>query len=194
MRTLKTAAALSLLLGATGATGAMYRHNPAAPKTTGVPSATDKAAAQAAHMTPEQVIAKIHAINQMEIEAGKLAQRKSKDSEIIRYSKLLVRDHKLSDSKLDSFARDEGLAVGAYKPDEGDKAAMMKLERAAAGPDFDRAFADMMKMGHDKADASLTAARTAATNMRLRAFIDKILPVIRQHQKLAAELQGKRLG
>lgn len=191
MRTLKTAAALALLLGLTGAA---YQRNPAAPRTTGAPSATDKAAAQAAHMTPEQVVAKIHAINLMEIEAGKLALRKSKDSEIIRYSKLLVRDHKLADSKLGKFARKEGLAVGAHRPDADDEAAMRKLERAAAGPEFDRAFADAMKMGHDKADAALTAARTGATNMRLRAFIDKVLPVIRQHQKLAAELQGKRLG
>jgi predicted outer membrane protein len=128
------------------------------------------------------------------MEAGTLALRKSKDSEIIRYSKLLVRDHELCDSKLRAFARKEGLAVGAAKRDPDDTAALGRLESAAPGPEFDRAFADMMKMGHDKADAALTAARGSATNMRLRAFIDKVLPVIRQHRKLAAELQGKRLG
>jgi putative membrane protein len=191
MRTLKTAAALALLLAATGAA---YRQTPAAPRTATAPSAADKAAARAAHMTPEQVIAEIHAINRTEIEAGTLALRKSKDSEIIRYSKLLVRDHELCDSKLRAFARKEGLAVGAAKRDPDDTAALGRLESAAPGPEFDRAFADMMKMGHDKADAALTAARGSATNMRLRAFIDKVLPVIRQHRKLAAELQGKRLG
>src|SRR5215468_4437651 len=45
----------------------------------------------------QQILSKMHQVNQMEIDIGKLAEQKSQDPEVQRYGRRLVRDHEMGD-------------------------------------------------------------------------------------------------
>ena len=192
MKILKTAAALPLLIGLLGA-AQHPASNPAAPRNGAGVSTADKAAAKAAHLTPEELVAKIHALDAMEIRMGRLAQKKSRDPDVRRFGLLLERDHKVSDSKLQEFARQTGIPMGVYKPDADDRA-MEKQLSSLDGSAFDAAFVEHMKMGHEKAVKALSAARLSTTNPKLSDFVGRLLPILTQHDRLAGKLQGKKLG
>src|SRR5215213_1268077 len=66
----------------------------------------DKAAADATSgPDPADVLSKLHHANQMEIEAGKLAQEKGSSKAVKAYGKTLVRDHSAADKKVLATAK-----------------------------------------------------------------------------------------
>jgi putative membrane protein len=70
------------------------------------------------------------------------------------------------------------------------KATLEKL-RGLKGPEFDREFANVMVKDHQKAIEKLTTARTRVSgDSELTAFIDKQLPVLKQHLSMAEKLQS----
>jgi putative membrane protein len=70
------------------------------------------------------------------------------------------------------------------------KATLDKL-RGLKGAEFDREFANAMVQDHQKAIDKLTNARTRISgNAELTAFIDKLLPVLKQHLAMAEKLQS----
>jgi putative membrane protein len=152
------------------------------------------AAVNGARMTMPQVAAQLHSIDMMEIRAGELAVTKSKDSETLRFARLLMRDHKLADTQLRKFARAHDVSLAGAVPDEDAVTMMKELEAAPAGPDFDRAFAESMKKEHDQALALLTSARRSSTDARLSRLLDEVTPLFQQHESLAAKLNMRRQG
>lgn len=153
----------------------------------------DRAAAKAQHLQPDQIVAKLHAINRLEIDMGRLARDKGASAEIRRFGALLERDHSAADKKVASLAKRLGVTEGQTKPDAADRKMVADLSKMS-GADFDRAFVDHMKLGHDKALRVLGAASQPTNDKRLNDLIGRLMPIITQHDELAGKLQGKRLG
>ena len=59
-----------------------------------------------------------------------------------------------------------------------------------SGKDFDRAFAQMMVNGHREAIEMVKTARADA-KPEMKAFLDKLLPVLQKHEDMANAILNK---
>ncbi|HEY0250724.1 MAG TPA: DUF4142 domain-containing protein, partial [Kofleriaceae bacterium] len=86
-----------------------------------------------------QVVAHQHAVNQTEIDMGKLAQANGGSAGVKKYGGTLVKDHTSADQKLTVLAKGKGLAAipsdttqtEADKKDMADMTAKLKAEKGA---------------------------------------------------------------
>lgn len=140
-------------------------------------------------MSAERLVSKIHQTNQMEIQLGRLAQRKGSTGSVKRYGLLLERDHRLGDKDAMNVAADENLRVEALPMSAEDRAAMAKLQ-ALDGRAFDAAFLKAMDEGHKKAIALLDTAQDRTGDPRVDRLVGRLLPILRQHRELSQHLQG----
>jgi putative membrane protein len=167
-------AALGLLLGALGAAPKD------APLVVRVP-------------TPDQLVSKIHAVDQMEMDAGRLAQKKGSTEGVRRYGLVLQRDHALADRRVMGLARAQGLRVAAVPPTAEEEAAMTRLHHLT-GPAFDEAFLQTMIAGHERVLGLLREARQDTPDVRLGALIARLIPILEQHDQLAGGLSDTLHG
>jgi len=138
--------------------------------------------------------AHVHAVNQMEIDMGNLAQ-KNGSTAVKKYGETLVKDHKSADKDLAALAKKEGLANIPNDIAEADvadhKAGMdaMTHLKTLKGVDFDKEFLPAMIDGHTKEVAKLDTAITATTDTAFSALLTKIKPVVQKHADDAKTLQ-----
>ncbi len=140
------------------------------------------------------IVAHQHAVNQEEIEMGKLAQASSTNAGVKKYGATLVKDHTAGDKDLTAFAKAKGLVsipadpslTDAQKKDKADMAAKLK---GMKGADFDKMFLDMMATGHDTEIARITADTAQATDKNLVTILTKTKPVLQTHSDTAHGLQ-----
>jgi putative membrane protein len=151
--------------------------------TAAAPPATPEPAPDAS-----MVLTRLHQINMAEVKAGELARRKGSTPRVRRYGDLLARDHAFADRRLLALAQDRGIAVAAAEPREKDKAAARALE-TASGPEFDKRFTDAMHAGHAEAITALESVGSG--DRKLDRLVEKLLPVLRQHLRLAHDLGGR---
>jgi putative membrane protein len=142
-----------------------------------------------------QVIAHVHHVNQMEIDAGKMAQKQGSTQAIKSYGEMLVKDHQQNDRDLTSFAKKHGQAIPMEKAtNEADKKDMQDTKDAMnklgkmKGADFDREFLRMMVDGHDKELAKIDSEAAEVTNNDLQTMLKDMKPVLQRHADQAREL------
>jgi hypothetical protein len=78
------------------------------------------------------------------------------------------------------------MAMGDVPPEH--QALRQKLEKMN-GAAFDRAYVDEMVKSHEKGVAEFERAAQSTTNTQLRGFVEKTLPVLRQHLEMAQQLR-----
>lgn len=149
----------------------------------------ENAAAAGAPITPQQIVDAIHSINLLEIQVGQLAQDKAPDADVRRYGLLLERDHRFGDTRLLKLAAAQSIPVQALAPQPADQRTLRRLNEDT-GAAFDQDFLKAMKTGHDQAIATLETAQRQTQDAALARLIRKILPILRQHDQLAADLQS----
>lgn len=142
-----------------------------------------------------QVIAHVHHVNQMEIDAGKMAQKKGSTQAIKSYGEMLVKDHQQNDRDLTSLTKKHGQAIPMEKAtNETDKQAMQDQKDAMnklgklKGADFDREFLRMMVDGHDKELAKIDTEVGEVNNDDLQTLLKDMKPVLQRHADQAREL------
>jgi putative membrane protein len=136
-----------------------------------------------------QLATQIHMVNQMEVRAGLLAKSRGGTPQIKRYGDRLVKDHQLADRLLLNVAHREGFTV-ANQPVH----AMTGMEalQKAHGPDFDSQFLTLMQQGHTKTIAELTEAeKQLPPDSELKGLVAKLIPILKQHDELAMNLEKK---
>jgi putative membrane protein len=141
-----------------------------------------------------RVVAKLHHINQMEIDAGKLAQDKGQSKKVRDFGGRLVRDHQAADKKVMSYADKKGIDANAMPPAGTDQEAKdqekMDRLRNLSGAQFDREFATMMAEGHQKAIEMVQAAQGRVNDPALRTMLTQLLPTLQKHHDIAESLAG----
>jgi len=147
-------------------------------------------------LTDDQVLRKIHHINQEEIQAGQLAQQKGTTRDVKDYGAVLVRDHTKGDQDVKALASKMNVDLEAMKNDarhqEKQQVMQNKMDQLQkmSGKDFDRAFAQMMVNGHREAIEMVKTARADA-KPEMKAFLDKLLPVLQKHEDMANDILNK---
>jgi len=147
-------------------------------------------------LTDEQVLRKIHHINLEEIQAGQLAQKKGTTRDVKDYGAVLVRDHTKGDQDVKALASKMNVDLEATKNDarhqEKQQVMQNKMDQLQklSGKEFDRAFAQMMVNGHREAIEMVKTARADA-KPEMKAFLDKLLPVLQRHEDMANDILNK---
>jgi putative membrane protein len=143
-----------------------------------------------------QILAHMHHVNQMEIDLGKLAQKKATTQAIKAFGTSLVTDHTNMDKDLLSFAKKHDTKVPMEKAvTEAEKAEMKETQaavaklRAAKASEFDRQYLMLMVDGHEKELAKVDTNKSLATNADLRQMLDDAKPMLQRHADQARDLQ-----
>jgi len=166
-------------------------------------SATDKTADRTKTAGKEKLaetdlqnLAHFHHVNQLEIDAGKMAQKQGSTQAVKAYGQMLVRDHQSADKDLMSFAKKHGITIPMDKPkdeaaqkDQKDEKEAMAHLKTLKGSEFDTAFLQQMVQDHEKALAQIDTAIGAAQNQDLATIFKDIKPALQKHADQARDLQ-----
>jgi putative membrane protein len=143
-----------------------------------------QAGAPTPHQLDAQLLEKLHEANQLEIAAGKLAQKQTPTPGIQKFGAQLIEDHTAADKEVVAVAKQEGVALHP-----ADQAPLASL-RGLKGAKFDSAFAVMMTKDHKSAVQMVEAAQSEQHDAPVRALIAKTLPVLQKHLHHAEQLEN----
>lgn len=130
-----------------------------------------------------EVLAKLHATSQKQIEMAKLAERHGKSKDVAAYAKELMKDHTAADKKVIALARNENLQMpGTATLDKDERLA---LEKSA---NFDAHFVQAVRDDHKKIVHDLSVVRDNTYDEKLKALIIELLPMLKEHEATAQKL------
>lgn len=143
-----------------------------------------------------QVMAHYHALNQMEIDLAKTAEKKTKNDSVKTFAQTMVKDHGDNDKQLLSLAKKTGQRIPIEKPATDvekqakaeDKAMATKL-KTLKGADFDREYIRMMVQGHDNELANIDSKIAEVENAELADALKATKPVLQKHADDARDVQ-----
>jgi putative membrane protein len=139
-----------------------------------------------------EIIAYMEAINNSEINAGKLAKDKKVDDDVMKFADMMIDQHgenlnQVTDlsTKL-NIAPDETIAVKNFKKnDDKDLEKLSKLDDAK----FQKAYIHAMIKGHMQADKMLTHFIKEVQNSDLKDYLVNTKTAVEQHLADAKELK-----
>ncbi|HTR51580.1 MAG TPA: DUF4142 domain-containing protein [Kofleriaceae bacterium] len=143
-----------------------------------------------------QTLAHIHRVNQLEIEMGRLAEKKGTTPGIKAYGGMIVRDHTANDRDALALAKRHGQAIPKeIATNESDRAQMKDDDemvdklKSENGADFDRDFLAAAVTGHERELARSDTAIGQAQAVDLQTFLKDMKPVLQHHLDAARDLQ-----
>jgi len=143
--------------------------------------------------TPGELVGTLHRVNQVEIEAGKMAERRGGTQAMKDYGATLRHDHATADERLRRYADEHHLNLDTTPPvGIGSELAQTRGElenlENLGGASFDREFAELMAWDHQKAIIMVDRARRQTRDPQLKAMLDEVEPNLREHAQIAANL------
>ena len=159
----------------------------------GASAAGAPGSAAAPVFTPAELVGTLHRLNQMEIEAGQMAQRRGRTEAMKHYGATLQHDHATADEHLKAYARAHHLDLDTAPPlGIGTELSQARHEldnlQDLGGASFDREFAELMVQDHDKAIQMVDHASKQVTDPRLKAMLGEVEPNLREHKQIAQNL------
>lgn len=149
--------------------------------------------ASASTESPQAVLSAIHTDNQLEIQAGQLAQQKGASEQVRQLGKQLSDDHNSADNKVEALAKKKGLDLSKESPDrEATRHAAEENKEIAklqslSGAAFDKAFLSAMAKGHKETIEQLDKAKTSVQDKDVQQLIDDLMPTLHKHESAAAQ-------
>jgi putative membrane protein len=142
--------------------------------------------------TSATILEQIHLADLKEIAIGKIAEGKASSDEVRAYADQLVKDHTSADQMVIETAQQKGahLHEPSRRAGNREKLAEQKLS-SANGAQFDRLFLEQTSADHKRLIRELKQEREDASDDDVEALIDKIMPILQQHQDLAQILMKK---
>jgi putative membrane protein len=123
-----------------------------------------------------------------EIEAGKLALKRSMNAEVKSAAQMIIDDHTAADAKLKTLVS-AGKAPGPLPTalDERRKGMLDNLQGASA-KDFDDRYLDQQTMAHHEALLAFNGYAKAGDNADLKAFAAETAPKLEHHAEMVTKL------
>lgn len=123
----------------------------------------------------------------MEVELGKVAQKRALDQQVKDYGKMMEKDHSDASDKLKTAVQGLGLTIPATMDKEHqDKITDLNKK---TGKDFDKEYIDKMVQDHKEDVDDFEEAQKSLPSGELKTWVDNTLPVLRQHLIQAETLQ-----
>ena len=118
-----------------------------------------------------------------EVKLGKLALEKGTSPTVKEFAQKMVDDHSKANDELKKVAANKNMELPT-EIDSDHKKTYDKLAKLS-GADFDKAYMDEMVKDHDKDVAEFQTESKAAKDRDVRNLTNKLLPTLKNHQKMA---------
>jgi predicted outer membrane protein len=150
--------------------------------------------------------------NRMQIQAAELAKQKAQSAQVERFADRLWRDHRLAEHKIERLAKRLGINLHAPvqmkemtnqagqesgKAPAGEQqqpgqimAEMISKLKSASGPQFDKAYVAAMAESQQQILHALQGLNKKLDKRQVTGLIDKLIPIVKQHEALARHLQS----
>ena len=142
--------------------------------------------------SPQQILQKLHMANQKEISMGRLAEQNGTEK-VKDYAQTLERDHQDADQKVMDLAKRKGFSL-SDTPKSADTQQKMRdhADRLSGlkGAEFDRAFTNMMAMGHRHLLQMAQGWTSNCKDQDVCSLLNTLLPKLQQHAQTAERLRG----
>jgi putative membrane protein len=146
------------------------------------------AMAQGLSAEEQQFIKKAAAGGLAEVKLSELADKRASDPKVKVFATQMVTDHTQANNELKPIAESNKIPVPTKLA--GENEATYKHLEKLSGAKFDAAYIKVMVSDHDKTVSAFEEASSKVKDPTLKAFIDKTLPVLRQHQQHIHEIQN----
>jgi putative membrane protein len=124
-----------------------------------------------------------------EVQLGNVAVRRAESPDVKQFGQRMVDDHSKANDELKQLAEEKGVAL-PKDVDAKHKADMDRMSKLS-GAEFDRAYMRHMVNDHNE-DVALFEREARQTNdPDLKAWIEKTLPVLKDHQQTAVATASK---
>ena len=137
----------------------------------------------------QQFVKKAAAGGLAEVKLSELADDRASDQKVKDFAVQMVTDHTQANNELKPIAESNKIPVPTKLNSESE-VAYKRLEKLS-GSKFDAAYIKVMVSDHDKTVSAFEDASSKVKNPDLKAFIDKTLPVLRQHQDHIHEIASQ---
>jgi putative membrane protein len=125
-----------------------------------------------------------------EVELGKVAEKNGQKENVKSFGSHMVKDHGKANDDLKSVAGKMNVTL----PDKVSAKHQAKIDKMSkmSGDAFDAAYVKGMVEDHTTTVADFEKASGTVKNADLKKFIDDTLPVIKEHLKMAKEMQSAK--
>ena len=144
-----------------------------------VPLVNLKAAALSAE--GQEFVKKAAAGGTAEVKLSELANSRASAANVKEFAKQMVVDHTKANDELKVIAESDKIAWPTKL--EGESETAYKELSKLSGAKFDAEYVKVMVGDHDKTVRAFEEASAKVKNPALKSFIEKTLPVLRQHQQ-----------
>jgi putative membrane protein len=127
--------------------------------------------------------------NRFEIEEAQLALAQGSDPGLKDFARTMIMDHGAALKDLETAARMAGVTVPDRKFDEAHQVTISAISRKK-GTDFDQQYRADQRQAHGEAIALLVAYQQSGRSEQLRAWVIKMLPVVRKHREAIGVLNA----
>jgi len=147
-----------------------------------------------AKLTDPQIAAIVVTANSVDVTAGQLATKSTKNKEVKKFAEQMVNDHTSVNksavelvTKLNVKPEENDTSRGLQKGGDENIANLKKLK----GKAFDKAYVDQEVAYHETVLGAIdTALIPSATNTELKALLEKVRPAIAAHLEHAKHIQS----
>ncbi len=157
-----------------------------------VPTTTktaDTSAPDSINEVERRLLQEVSEANLAERQLGNIATQRAANQDVVTFAQRMVEDHGAANEELMKLAAEKGVVMPtALEPSH------QKLrERLArlSGSAFDRAFMDAMVTDHNKTVRTLDRLARTAQDEDVRAYAERTLNVIREHQAHAKDIRAR---
>jgi predicted outer membrane protein len=126
---------------------------------------------------------KIRQAGLWEIPSGTMAQTKSSNQKVKEVGRILAADHQKLDEQVRALASQLGVVLPS-QPNPNQQAWLAEEEAAPAGAQFDRVFANRLRLAHGQVFTSIAQIRSGTRNDQIRAFAEVGNAFVLKHMKL----------
>ena len=128
----------------------------------------------------------------LEIELGKVAQKKATTKDSRDFGAQMIADHTKAGNELKAIAGKKNITPPTAMLPEHQE--VYDRVSKLSGKEFDTEYVNAMVMDHEKTVALFTKGSTEPEDADIKAFAAKTLPVIQMHTNMAKAMQGKMNG
>jgi putative membrane protein len=127
--------------------------------------------------------------NLSEVELGRLAQRRATNADVRSFGLHMVDDHSASMAELTKLAQKKGIRLPTG-PDEAYRKNAAWLSEKKGG-DFDKEYVRIMVADHVQAVGLFKEQADHAAELDARSWAESTLPTLRDHLRMARDLEAK---
>ena len=122
----------------------------------------------------------------MEVQLGQTAQQKASSAAVKELGKKIEQDHTQAGTELAALAKAKNVPLPA---DAGGEKAMMDKMSSLSGTAFDKAYTKAMVRDHKKDVKEFEREAANGIDSDVKAFAAKMLPILREHLRMAEGLE-----